>query len=362
MATMKRENNLVDGAWTPSVENKWFPVLDPSDGSEIAQVAEMRIADLGKVLCSAQNGFQKWRDIPGPDRAGVLLRAATHLRNPIDDISGDLVAEMGKANSEARAEVERSADSSDYFSAFGRLASGEVLPDRRADLTLTLREPVGVVLAITPWNDPLLTPARKLAPALVVGNAVILKTAIDTPLVGIHLARALHDAGLPAGALSTVSGRGSVVGPALLADGRIDAVTFTGSTETGMAVRRALAGRNLRVQNEMGGKNAAVILLDADIDVPVKTIVGAAFGQAGQRCTATSRLLIATAIYSDFVERLINVCKSLALGPGRDPATKVGPLVSPQQQSSVLAAIALARSDGATIAFGGAAPDVRLSG
>jgi aldehyde dehydrogenase (NAD+) len=361
MIVPRKECNLVAGAWIPAQGGGWIAVLDPSSGEEIAQVPEMGAGDLDQALDAARDGFRKWRDTAGPDRASVLLRAAMLLRDRIDVISADLVAEMGKTLAEARGEVERSADFFDFFSAFGRMAAGEVLPDRRAGLTFTQREPLGVVLAITPWNDPLLTPARKLAPTLIAGNAVILKAASETPLVALHLARALHDAGLPVGAIATVTGRGSRVGPSLLADKRVDAVTFTGSTDTGGEIRRALAGRNVRLQNEMGGKNAAVILADGDIEMAVKTVIGAAFGQAGQRCTATSRLLVDARVYPAVVDRLKSACEAIVLGPGTDKRTQMGPLVSRQQQATVLHAIETARREGAKVACGGSAPGGALS-
>ena len=358
----RTENNLVDGTWVPATGDRWIPVLDPADGtSVVARVPEMEAADIDAVLSAAVDGFHRWRAISGPDRGDVLRRAAALLRERIDIISADLVAEMGKTTAEATGEVERSADFFEFYSGFGRSSHGDVLPDRRADLTWTIREPLGVVLAITPWNDPLLTPARKLAPALIAGNAVVLKAATDTPLVGLHLARALHDAGLPAGAMGTVTGPGSVVGPLLLEDQRVDAVTFTGSTETGNAVRRSLVDRNIRVQTEMGGKNAAVILADADIDAAVATVSGAAFGQGGQRCTATSRLLVSDESLSEVIERLMAACEAIVVGRGSDPDTTMGPLVSRQHQANVLAAIAKASQDGATVVCGGGSLDGPLA-
>ena len=359
----RTENNLVGGDWVGAAEDGWIPVIDPVDDvTEVARVPEMGRADVDAVVTAAVDGLAEWRAVSGPDRSDVLLRASALLRERIDDIASDLVAEMGKTTAEATMEVVRSADFLDFFSSFGRLSRGEVLPDRRADLTWTVREPVGVVLAITPWNDPLLTPARKLAPALIAGNSVVLKTATDTPLVGIHLARALHDAGLPAGTIGTVTGHGSLVGPHLLADRRVDAVTFTGSTETGHSVRQAVADRNIRVQTEMGGKNASVILGDADLDLAVATVAGAAFGQGGQRCTATSRLLVAEEVLDDVVDRLKSACEAIVLGRGSEPGTTMGPLVSRQQQTSVLGAIEKATEEGATVAWGGASPEGPLAG
>ncbi|MCB1486539.1 MAG: aldehyde dehydrogenase [Bauldia sp.] len=346
----------------PAAAGGRLPVLNPVDGATVvAEVPEMGGGDVAGAVGAAVEGYREWRRVAGPDRGEILLKAANLLRARTDDIAADLVAEMGKTMGEARGEVARSADFFEYFAAFGRLSAGDVLPDRRAELTMTLREPVGVVLAITPWNDPLLTPARKLAPALISGNAVILKAATETPLVGLHLARALHDAGLPGGAIGTVTGRGSVVGPELLRDERIDAVTFTGSTETGHEVKRSLADRNIRVQNEMGGKNAAVVMADADLPAAIATIAGAAFGQGGQRCTATSRLLVAADIIDDVLERLVAACGAIRVGPGTDPETAMGPMVSRGHQQSVLAAIAAARDEGAKILCGGGAPNGALA-
>jgi aldehyde dehydrogenase (NAD+) len=185
---------------------------------------------------------------------------------------------------------------------------------------------------------------------------VILKPSTDTPLVALHLARALHDAGLPAGALSTVTGRGSVIVPALLEAGVVDAISFTGSTETGLALRSAVAGRNIRIQHEMGGKNASVICADADIPKAVATLGPAAFAQAGQRCTATSRLLVAREVYDDVIDQLSAYCSKLRLGAGADQGTDMGPVISRSQQKAVLDAIELARKEGARVIFGGAAP------
>jgi aldehyde dehydrogenase (NAD+) len=214
-----------------------------------------------------------------------------------------------------------------------------------------------VVLAITPWNDPLLTPARKLAPALAAGNAVVLKPSTDTPLVAVHLARALADAGLPPEVLSVVTGRGADIGGALLDDERLAAVTFTGSNEVGDTLLAAVGPRNVRVQTEMGGKNAAVVLADADLDLAAETVVSAAFAQAGQRCTATSRLIVDAAVEAPLLERILSRVSALILGAGLDPTTTLGPVVSRRHRDSVLGHVARAVEQGATLLSGGGVPD-----
>jgi len=219
-----------------------------------------------------------------------------------------------------------------------------------------VHEPLGVVLAITPWNDPLLTPARKLAPALIAGNAVVLKPASHTPLIALELARALHDAGLPAGVLNTVTGSGAAIGDALVDHPALRAVSFTGSNEVGAQLRASLAGTDVRLLAELGGKNAAIVLADADLDKAADTIAAAAFAQAGQRCTATSRVIAERAIVPELVQRLKARAEAHVLGSGLDGTTTMGPLVAGSQRDDVLGFVRRAVADGAQLATGGARP------
>ena len=204
-------------------------------------------------------------------------------------------------------------------------------------------------MLITPWNDPLLTPARKLAPALLAGNAVIIKPASETPLITLRLAELLHRAGVPAGALGTVTGRGSEVGDALVDDLRVAAVSFTGSTPVGLELQRRLAGRGVRVQTEMGGKNAAVVLADADLDLAASVIVAGAFGQAGQRCTATSRLIVDRAIAEEFTRRVADGVRALQVGPGGADGVDLGPVVSRAAQADIRGRVERGVSEGGEV-------------
>jgi aldehyde dehydrogenase (NAD+) len=265
--------------------------------------------------------------------------------------------EMGKTLAEAQGEVAKSADHLEFFGGLGRSAQGEVLAHEAADVqALTLYEPRGIVLAIAPWNDPLLTPARKLAPALLAGNAVILKPASDTPLVSLELARCLDDAGLPAGAINTVTGSGGALSGALLGDARLDAVSFTGSNRVGEIIRGALAASGTELLAELGGKNATVVLADADLDRAADTIAAAGFAQAGQRCTATSRVIVAREVLDDLVRMLIDRAHGLRLGPGSGGEADMGPLVSASQRDGVIGFIDRATADGASVAVGGGVP------
>ncbi|MHB8692083.1 MAG: aldehyde dehydrogenase family protein [Solirubrobacteraceae bacterium] len=349
---------LVAGEWRGADDDSWIDVLNPADvRCVVARVPALSAANIGHAYGGAVAGARIWRATNALERGQVLLRAAALLRERSDEIATDLVREMGKTLAEATVEVAKSADFFEFYGGLVRLPCGYLLHDARANTTVSIRyEPVGVVLAITPWNDPLLTPARKLAPALAAGNAVILKPASDTPLVALHLARALTDAGLPAQVISTVTGRGRDIGGALLADRHLDAVSFTGSTQVGIDLQRQLAGRNVRMQTEMGGKNPSVVLADANLDLAAQTIAAAAFAQAGQRCTATSRVIAERRIADELTAKLTEVGSTAQLGPGLDPETTLGPVVNAEQRDQILRHIREAEEDGARIASGGGAP------
>jgi aldehyde dehydrogenase (NAD+) len=252
-------------------------------------------------------------------------------------------------------EVTKAADFLDYYASFARQPWGEILADPRPGTQTSARvEPVGVVLAITPWNDPLITPARKLGPALISGNAVVLKAASQTPLIAGWAAGLLAEAGLPDGVVQVVTGRNSEISAALLKEP--DAVTFTGSNDVGGYLRRTLADRNTRFQGELGGKNVSVVLADADLDLAAATIASAAFAQAGQRCTATSRLIIEEPVAAALLGKLREHVRAIVLGPGLDPATTMGPLSYAAHRDGVLEHIERAKQEGAEILAGGGRP------
>lgn len=350
--------NLVDGAWTTIAGDGEIAVTDPSNvDSTVATVPAMSADDIGAVYAAAARGAAVWRKTRPLARAQVLRTAAGLVRDRAATIARELVSEMGKTLVEATVEVTKAADFLDYYASLARLPIGVELADARPGVTVSVRnEPVGIVLLITPWNDPLLTPARKLAPALFAGNSVILKPATETPVVSLRLAEALHDAGLPAGVLGTVTARASRIAPALLGDPRLAAVSFTGSTAVGLQLHRDLAGRNVRLQTEMGGKNASVVLPDADLELAAETILAASFGQTGQRCTATSRVIVDHAVVDQLLAKLVEGAKRPRLGPGLDPDTDIGPVVSRTHQAEVIEHLERARNEGARILAGGGAP------
>ena len=315
-------------------------VRDPADvRSVVGEAPAMTAAEVAAAYARASAGFEAWRRTDALDRAAVLSRCADLIRSRAGDGAVTLVRENGKTLAEARVEVTKTADFLDYYASFARQPWGEILADARPGTSTSARvEPVGVVLAICPWNDPLITPARKLGPALIAG----------------WLAGLLAEAGLPEGVLQVITGRNSEISAALLAGP--DAVTFTGSNEVGGYLRRELAGRNVRLQCELGGKNVSVILEDADLDMAAATVASAAFAQAGQRCTATSRLIVADSVASALLSKLRAKVAEIVLGPGLDPATTMGPLSYAAHRDGVLGHIERARREGASVIAGGGRP------
>lgn len=346
---------LLDGAWCSGGADRWIEDRNPADPRDlIGLTPALDATEVDHVIGAAAAALSSWRATSAVDRGRILLAAAAIIRTDAPVIAAAITREMGKTIGEATAEVGATADFLEFYAGLGRLPYGDVIPDARPDvLTRTEQEPLGVVLAITPWNDPLLTPARKLGPALITGNTVVLKTATETPLAAMYLASALHQAGLPAGVLNVVTGRATEVAESLTSDPRVSGITFTGSTPVGMAIRAAVVGRNVRVQTEMGGKNAAVVLADADLDHAARTIAAAAFAQAGQRCTATSRLIVERSVGEALVEKIVTHARALRVGAGADMATGMGPIASEAQLEVVLDMVAQARREGARPLCGG---------
>jgi aldehyde dehydrogenase (NAD+) len=342
--------NLIDGRLDATGTDGVIEVTNPADGSRVGSVPAMGRDQLDAVLEAAERGARAWRAAGWLARGRVLLDAAALIRAEANDLAALIVAENGKTLAEARGEVGKTGEFFEYYGALGRQPFGELLPDARpGTFAMQVTEPVGIVLLITPWNDPLMTPARKLAPALIAGNAVIIKPATETPLIALRLAELLNEAGLAPGALGTVTGRGSQIVPPLLADRRIRAVSFTGSTAVGLGVQRELAGTGVRVQTEMGGKNALVVLGDADLEVATAMIMAGGFAQTGQRCTATSRLIVDTSIAPELTARVASAIDALVIGPGDRDGVTMGPVVSAAQQADIIARVEAGIAEGAAV-------------
>lgn len=346
--------NLVDGEFVHARDGATLDVVDPAADVVVGHVPAMSEADLEPVFAAAASGAQRWKKTGILDRGKVLLEAAATIRAEASVLVDIIVTEMGKTTAEATGEVGKTAEFFEYYGALARLPYGELLPDARTGTFATkMREPVGVVLLITPWNDPLLTPARKLGPALLAGNAVILKPATETPIIALRLAEILHRSGLPAGVLGTVTGRGSQIGDSLTTHSGIRAVSFTGSTEVGIRLQKLLAGSGVRVQTEMGGKNAVVVLDDANLDLAVPTIVAGAFAQAGQRCTATSRLIVQRGIADQLRARLVPAITALKAAKGQSVGADLGSVVNRKAEEQIRGHIAAALDQGANVLAAG---------
>ncbi|QPQ31836.1 aldehyde dehydrogenase family protein [Lysinibacillus sp. JNUCC 51] len=325
--------------------------FNPAKPSQcIGQVELLTIDETKDVIVAAQEAFEGWKNTSSVARGEILRVTADLLEKNIDKVAEIASSEMGKTKNEMIGEVKRGASILRYFAQEGLRATGEVLPSaNEAKLLYTMRVPLGVVAAITPWNFPVAIPLWKIAPALVYGNTVVWKPSIETALTGKLIGELFQQAGLPENVLNVVQGRGSKVGQVLLEAPEVKAITFTGSNNVGQSILDTAGSTNKKIQLELGGKNAAIILADANINQAAKLTIEGAMKQTGQRCTATSRVYIEEAVYEKVLEQLIAEAKKIEVG------VTMGPVSSRGQYDSILAAIENAKLDGAELVFGGGA-------
>ncbi len=336
-----RLRSWVAGAWRDGV--RWREQLDPArPGTVVAVTAQADAALAAQAVDVARAAGANWRRTPADQRGDILTRTAALLDERAERIGDDLVREEGKTRPEAVGETRRAAQILRYFGAQAAFEpDGETFPARApGDLLYARRVPIGVVAAITPWNFPIAIPAWKIAPALAYGNAVVWKPAELVPCTAVHLLQAFRDAGLPDGVLQMVLGTGAEIGPALVGTGRVDAVTFTGSNAVGRSILTAGAAAGQRLQLELGGVNAAIVLADADLDRSAQLVARGAFLSAGQKCTATSRIIVEEAVADAFAERVAAAADALVVGDPLAPGVDIGPLASEQRADEVRAALA----------------------
>jgi aldehyde dehydrogenase (NAD+) len=353
MTTAYRITHLIGGEWTDAetVDERANP-FDPSD--VVAEIAAGSPELLDAAVRKAAAAQPAWARMTGPARGAVLQGAADILRSRLDLVARDLVREEGKTLAEATGEVRRAVDILDFFGAECWRATGQTLPSGVPGThVFTRREPMGVVGLITPWNFPIAIPAWKLAPALAAGNAVVMKPAQLTVVSTMHLANALVEAGLPAGVLTLVHGKGSVVGDAIVRHPDVAAVSFTGSNAVGRQIGELAARRGIRVQLELGGKNPVVVLDDADPQRAADIVATGAFGLTGQACTATSRVIVTPGAYDAVLEALVERAAAYAPGNGLDEGVRMGPVVSASQLETDVSYLDIAAHEGATVAVGG---------
>ena len=349
---MRTVQSLVGGQWRPG--DLEIPDVNPAQpSSPVAKLslANRKIAE--EAVQASVDAAPAWRSTPAPARGEILRRAADLLQQRTADVARDLAMEEGKTLPEAAGETGRAVAILRYFAAQTLEPDGETYPSHSPRTFLyAVREPVGTVAAITPWNFPIAIPAWKIAPALAYGNTVVWKPAEIVPLTATHLAQALADAGLPAGVLNLVVGRGSEVGDTITTHPGVDAITFTGSNKVGRAIQAKAVALGKKVQLELGGKNPAVVLADADLDNAAEQVARGAFLSAGQKCTATSRVIVEQKIWDAFREKLIDKTRQMTMGDPLDAKSKVGPVSSEQQYQTVRSYLEIARKENANFLTG----------
>jgi acyl-CoA reductase-like NAD-dependent aldehyde dehydrogenase len=347
--------NYIGGQWLESESGRTYQITNPAHKSSI--VGQFQVStpeDALRAVTAAQEALQGWADTPAPVRAQVLYRALDIMGQRADEIARTITIEEGKPLADAQGEVKRAMNIIEYAAGEGRRMFGYTTPSELpSTVAYTVRRPLGVVAIITPWNFPIAIPAWKIAPALICGNALVFKPASSTPLSAVKLVEVFEEAGLPAGVLNLITGPGASVGNALVESPQVQGISFTGSTEIGTDIYARGARLLKKVQCEMGGKNAVILLADADLDKALGGIVQGAFGSTGQRCTATSRVIVEEPVYDQFMEQLLERTRKLKIGNGLDPEVDVSPLSSESQLQKVLEYIGIGAEEGARLAYGG---------
>jgi aldehyde dehydrogenase (NAD+) len=346
---------FIDGRWTVPEGAERFETRNPANGERLGRFVAGRARDVDTALTAAARAFPSWRETPAPKRGEILLEAARYLRQHKESIGRVVTREMGKVIAEGRGDVQESIDFVEYMAGEGRRLFGETVPSElRSKFCMTVRQPKGVVACITPWNFPTAIPNWKIAAALVCGNTVVFKPASNTALCGVEVVKAYEAAGLPPGVLNLVTGSGKVVGNGLVDDPRVRSISFTGGVETGRAVYVRGAQRLAMVHLELGGKNPVLLMEDADLKLALDGVLFGAFGTSGQRCTATSRLILHEKIYDEFLGMLMDRLAKFPVGDPLDPGTQMGPVASADQEQKILQYIGVGKSEGGTLRCGGA--------
>jgi len=354
--------NYIGGRWAPARSGRTFFNLNPATGETLGEYPSSGPEDVDAAVESARASFRSWRLTPAPKRAEIIYRAGELIRARKEDLARAMTREMGKILIETRGDVQEGIDMAYLAAGEGRRMYGVTTPSEMPNKwAMSIRAPVGVAGVITPWNFPFAIPSWKLMPALVAGNTAVFKPAGDTPEMAWHFTKIFEEAGLPAGVLNLVFGNGSQVGDPMVAHPGIQVISFTGSTDVGLAIAGKGGALGKRISLEMGGKNAIIVMDDADLGLASEAIAWSAFGTTGQRCTACSRVLVHRKVHDALAERVSAKAKSLRLGDGLDPATEVGPLVNRGQVEKVQQYVDIGRGEGALVAGGVAATEGPLA-
>jgi alpha-ketoglutaric semialdehyde dehydrogenase len=350
----KAFQNYIDGEWVDAASGETFESTSPANGDAIGVFPRSGADDVERAVAAAKSAYEDWRLVPAPKRGEILFRFAHLLGEQKEDLAQLMAREMGKVLPEARGDVQEAIDMSYYMAGEGRRMFGQTTPSELRDkFNMSVRQPIGVVGVITPWNFPIAIPSWKMLPALVCGNTVVFKPATDTPALGERFVELLVEAGVPAGVVNIVHGGGGQVGNALVEHPDVPVISLTGSRETGVAVTKTGADRLKHIHLELGGKNAIIVLDDANLDLAVEGIIWSAFGTSGQRCTAASRVIAHEAVYDQLVTRLVAEAEKMQLGYGWEDETDVGPVINRAALDKIHSYTEIGQDEGATLLTGG---------
>jgi len=348
--------NYIDGRWVEPAGGAMIESRNPADTREVVgRFPASSAKDVEAALDAAREAYPRWKATPAPRRAEILYRVGQLLVERKEQFAVDMTREMGKVLKESRGDVQEAIDMTFYTAGEGRRLHGYTTPSELPDkFAMCVRQPVGRCALITPWNFPMAIPSWKLMPALICGNTVAIKPAEDTPLSTLNLVRTCEEAGLPPGVLNLVMGTGEEVGAALTAHRDVNLVSFTGSTQVGRAVAESAARHGKTCSLEMGGKNVILVMEDADLGLAAEGAVWGAFGTTGQRCTASSRLVVHKKVYKKFVAKLTERARALRVGGGLDPRVEVGPVINEEAVAKIMGYVEIGRKeDRATLHLGG---------
>jgi len=347
--------NYINGEWVASKTGKTFANVNPANTNDvIGYFQDSDARDVDAAVAAAKEAYKKWRLVPAPKRAELVMELGLWLKKNKEKLAQDATREMGKIIKETRGDVQEGIDCSLYWGGEGRRMFGETTPSELPNKwAMTMRQPLGVCGLITPWNFPMAIPTWKMMPALVCGNTVVIKPASLTPLSVWNLVKGAEAVGFPPGVVNYVTGGGRGVGTPLCTHKDVALISFTGSTEVGRTINQSCATDFKRVGLEMGGKNAVIVMDDADLELAVEGVLWGAFGTTGQRCTATSRCLVQKGVYNKFIDMLAKRAKALKVGNGLDESVEMGPAVDEGQLKTDLDYVDIAKKDGARLVCGG---------
>ena len=355
MATItKTFQNFIGGEWVDAASGDTFDSTSPADGELIGTFPRSGADDVERAVAAAKEAYEDWRLVPAPKRGEILFRFAQLLVEHTEELTELMTHEMGKVKAEAGGDVQEAIDMSYYMGGEGRRLFGQTTPSELRDkFQMSVRMPIGVVGVVTPWIFPIAIPSWKIAPALVCGDTIVFKPASDTPALGHRFVELLDEAGVPKGVVNIVHGGGGQVGDALVRHPDVPVITLTGSRDTGVEVLRTAADRLKHVHLELGGKNAIIVMEDADLDLALEGIVWSAFGTSGQRCTAASRVIVHESVYGELEKRLVERAEALALGVGWEDSTDVGPVINGAALEKIDSYVAIGKDEGARLLTGG---------